>query len=47
MRIELLEKDVDDKEGRLAKLKKDLETMTLLKEKLEDNLKEELAKQAQ
>ena len=47
IRIELLEKDIADKEGRLAKIKKELDTMTLLKEKLEDNLKEELAKQSQ
>lgn len=44
--IENLEKTVSEKNSEIANLQSELEKLTLLKEKLEDNLKEELAKQA-
>ena len=47
IRIELLEKDTAHKETDFQKLQTELDTLILLKEKLEENLKEELAKQVQ
>ena len=47
IRIELLEKDIANKETEFQKLQTELNAMTLLKEKLEENLKEEFTKQAQ